>query len=155
MGLLTLEQLAEQSLANEKKITQLVDQYKATVDLHNVANNLWYDNEKLAFFELSKNNIQSVKYRFFNCGWLDEYCMQKKNTRFFDYGLHHISYAILSDSEGLIHRYTKLRYQRGANAELSMDEMVEIGELPIWCNTVQFFMANNIEGVERKKFKYY
>ena len=30
-----------------------------------------------------------------------------------------------------------------------MDEMVLQGESAVWCNTVQFFMANDIQGIER------
>lgn len=95
------------------------------------------------------HNATASKRHFYVCGLLDEFQISLTNYRFFDYGLHHISYAVLSDNEPLIERYANLRYQRGANAELSMDEMVAIGELPIWCNTVQFFMANDNEGVER------
>ena len=149
MALLTLDKLAENCIASELEKPQLVEQYKATVDLHNVASSLWQDNEKISVFNISKNDFAEARRRFYNCGWLDEYCLSVRNNRFFDYGLHHISFAILSDNEALIQRYAKLRYQRGANAELSMDEMVAIGELPIWCNTVQFFMANDNEGVER------
>ena len=147
--MLTLEKLAENSIASELEKPQLVEQYKATVDLHNVASSLWQDNEKIGIYNISINNIKETKSRFNNCAWLDEYCLSVRNNRFFDYGLHHISYAVLSDNEALIQRYAKLRYQRGANAEMSMDEMVAIGELPIWCNTVQFFMANDIAGIER------
>ncbi len=149
MALLTIKQLAERSLIKEKETPLLIEQYKETVDLHNVASNLWFENEKIAIFKLSELNYLEVKQRFFNCGWLDEYCMKVRNNRFLDYGLHHISYAILSDNEPLIQRYAKLRYQQGTNAELSMDEMVSEGEMPIWCNTVQFFMANDIKGVEK------
>ncbi len=111
---------------------------------------LWDDNVHYAIEYLHyEKNITKSKLHFNICGLLDEFQIPLINYRFFDYGLHHISYAVLTDNESLIQRYSKLRYQRGANAELSMDEMVAIGELPIWCNTVQFFMANDNEGVER------
>ena len=90
-----------------------------------------------------------MKQHFYASSIIDEIQIIKYNNRLLDYGLRSISYSILSDNEDLIQRYAKLRYQRGANAELSMDEMVAIGELPIWCNTVQFFMANDNVGVER------
>jgi pyruvate formate-lyase activating enzyme-like uncharacterized protein len=148
MGLLTLKQIAEKSLKKESILPSQILHYKETVKLHNVASTLWYDNVNISIFELSNKNFIEAKKRFFYCGWLDEYCV-KKNSRFLDYGLQHVSYAILSDNEDLIQRYAKLRYQRGVNAELSMDEMVAIGELPIWCNTVQFFMANDTVKIER------
>jgi hypothetical protein len=111
---------------------------------------LWDDNVHYAieYFHFDKN-ITKSKLHFNICGLLDEFQIPLINYRVFDYGLNHISFTLLSDNEALVQRYAKLRYQRGANAELSMDEMVAIGELPIWCNTVQFFMANDNEGVKR------
>jgi hypothetical protein len=150
MKLFTLEQLAEQSVKREIETFQLVEQYKQTVNLSNVASNLWYENEKIGVYELVYNkNTSRSKIRFFLCGWLDEYSILSSNSRLLDYGLNHISYALLSDNESVIQRYANLRYQRGANAELSMDEMIAGGESPVWCNTVQMFMSNNSEGVAR------
>lgn len=111
--------------------------------------NLWFCEESFSINYINEKSILNAKQSFNNCALLDIYRLNRFNDRFFDYGLHHISYAILSDNEALIQPYAKLRYQRGINAEMSMDEMVAIGELPIWCNTVQFFMANDDEGVER------
>lgn len=111
---------------------------------------LWDDNIHYAieYLEIYKN-VEKAKIHFNICGLLDEYQIYLINYRIFDHGLHHISYAMLSDNEEMIQRYAKLRYQRGKNAELSMDEMIDLGELPIWCNTVQFFIANDAKGVER------
>ena len=149
MALITLEELAKCCITNEIEMPQQIVQYKATVDFHNVATSLWQDNEKIGIYQISLKDYREARRRFYNCTWLDEYCTKVRNNRFLDYGLHHVSYAMLSDNEPLIQRYAKLRYQRGENAELSMDEMVAIGESPIWCNTVQFFMANDKEGAER------
>ena len=149
MGLLTIEQITEKSMKKEMDLPSQIEKYKDTVDMHNVASSLWFDNVNISISHIKTEKFLQAKIRFYNCAWLDEYCMSVRNNRFLDYGLHHASYAVLSDNEPLIQRYAKLRYQRGANAELSMDEMVAIGELPIWCNTVQFFMANDNAGVER------
>lgn len=149
MALLTLDELNEKALKREEDKPQQILKYKDTVSLKNVASSLWYDNEVIGVFELTKDKLYDVKLRFFNCGWLDEYVIKNFNSRIFDYGLHHISYAMLSDNEEMIQRYAKLRYHKGANAELSMNEMVALGESPIWCNTIQCFLENNIEGVER------
>jgi len=111
--------------------------------------NLWFCEESSAIYFIYNQKKELSKSSFNNCALIDEYLIKLYNSRFLDYGLHHISYALLSDNEALIQRYAKLRYHRCMNAELSMEEMVAIGELPIWCNTVQYFMANDKAGVER------
>lgn len=141
----TIEERFSQEIEAELKIRNFLIEGKIA-SLKNACDILWYKYEIFAV-----RNIQSKEFKqhSFVCGLLNEYSLLKFNERFFDFGLGRISYALLSDNEPLIKRYATLRYQRGANAELSMDEMVAIGELPIWCNTVQFFMANDNEGVER------
>ena len=103
----------------------------------------------LAISNLINNELDLLKHNFNISSLSDELQIKRFNSRLLDYGLKSIAYCILSDNEPLIQRYAKLRYHKGVNAELSMDEMVAIGELPIWCNTVQFFMANDNSGVER------
>ncbi len=149
MAILTLEQRANRSIQIEIDKPHLVELHRETVDLHNVAASLWTDNITISTFEIFKHNFEEAKLRFFYCGWLDEYCIKVRNNRFLDYAISHPLYATLSDNEVLIARYAKLRYQKSINAELSMDEMVKMGESPIWCNTVQFFMSNDIIGIER------
>jgi hypothetical protein len=148
INMMTIEALVQDNVEGKKRLTDRIvnrpDSITSSVFL-----NLWFCEESFATHFLKELNFQNAKASFNNCMLLDFYRLNKYNERFFDYGLHHISYALLSDNETLIQRYAKLRYQRGANAELSMDEMVAIGELPIWCNTVQFFMAIDNEGVER------
>lgn len=112
-------------------------------------NNLWYCDEAEAILSIIKNKIELSKSFFSSCAQLDFFTVSKYNERILDYSLNHVSYALLSDNEQLINAYASLRYQRGLNAELSMDEMVEIGESPIWCNTVQHFMVGNQQGVEK------
>ncbi len=144
----TLAERNSQEVEAEIKIKNLLLDGKIA-SLKNACDILWYKHEIFAVNAFVSNNIDDLKKFTNNCGLLNEYALLKFNERFFDFGLGRISYAILSDNEALIQRYAELRYQRGANAELSMDEMVAIGELPIWCNTVQFLMANDNAGVER------
>ncbi len=111
---------------------------------------LWKSNVDYAINSFFINEDIKISKSHFNiCGLLDGYSIVNYNSRLLDYGLHHISYVLLSDNEPLIQRYAKLRYQKGKNAELSMDEMVLEGESAIWCNTIQFFMSNDNVGVER------
>lgn len=148
MALLSLNEFYKNELDFETRIQSLFKEGKV-VSLQNACGVLWSKNATFIIYNSINKNIEVAKNKLFICGLLDCYSSENFNDRFFDYGLHHISYAVLSDNEPLIQRYAKLRYQRGANAELSMDEMVAIGELPIWCNTVQFFMANDTTGVEK------
>lgn len=145
--MLTLKELLENQVNNRKiwleRISTTENGY------YHYSGNFHTYHFQLGIYELSKQEFDLAKSNFFICGLIDEFRIQKFNNRFFDYGLHHISYVVLSDNETLIQRYSRLRYQRGENAEMSMDEMVAIGELPIWCNTIQFFMANDNAGVER------
>lgn len=144
----SLTERYNQELESELKIKKFLTEGKIA-SLKNACDILWYKHEIFAINSLVLGNFQELKKFSNNCGLLNEYAVLNFNERFFDYGLGRISYVLLSDNEALIQRYAKLRYQRGVNAELSMDEMVAIGELPIWCNTVQFFMADDNAGVER------
>lgn len=94
------------------------------------------------------NNILQAKNHFNICGLIDEYSVNIYNSTFLDYGIHHICFAILSDNEKMIQRYAKLQY-KAYGKRLSMDEYVLKGEGAILCNTIQFFMENNNEGIER------
>ncbi|HNV52503.1 MAG TPA: immunity 49 family protein [Tenuifilaceae bacterium] len=145
--MLTLRELIENQINNRKiwieKISTTENGY------YNYSGNFQTFHFQLGILELTRDEIFSVKSNFFLCGLIDEFRVVKFNNRLLDYGLNHISLVLLSDNEQLILRYSKLRYQRGTNAQLSMDEMVAIGETAVWCNTVQFFMANDNEGVVR------
>jgi len=146
IDMLTLEELIENNTFQSNIWIEKIRQFN---DLKSFIGNFNYYHLLLAIQGIKANNVIDVKQHFFVSAFIDELQINRFNSRKLDYGLRSISYAILSDNESLIQRYAKLRYQRGANAELSMDEMLAIGELPIWCNTVQFFMANDNEGVER------
>ncbi len=145
---MTIEALVQDNIQGKKRLIDRIvnrpDSITSSVFL-----NLWFCEESFAIGFIKEQEFQKAKTSFNNCVILNCYSLSKFNDRFFDYGLHQISYAVLSDNEPLIQSYAKLRYQQGANAELSMDEMVAIGELPIWCNTVQFFISNDAAGVER------
>ncbi|MBU2950785.1 immunity 49 family protein [Tamlana agarivorans] len=103
----------------------------------------------LAIYKLLDKKINESKQHFYIVSIIDKIRVSEFNNRLFDFGLPYVCFPILSDNENLIQQYSKLRYQKGKNAELSMDEMVLQGESAVWCNTVQFFMANDFKGVER------
>lgn len=143
--MLTLEELVR---SDESMIDKLINQMTELK-----INSILYGSTfstihfKKALLDLKTGN--NAKNNFYISGFCDNLSLISENNRFLDYGLIKICSPILSDNEKLITSYSKLRYQKGKNAPLSMDEMVAVGEIPIWCNTVQFFMVNDIAGIER------
>ncbi|WP_052181134.1 immunity 49 family protein [Alistipes sp. ZOR0009] len=145
--MLTLEELVK--IHNEDSKIWLEKMTFSRESEKKFSSNFNYYHVLLAISNLIKSELEVLKQNFYISALIDELQIKKFNSRLLDYGLNSIVYCILSDNEALIQRYAKLRYQRGANAEMSMDEMVATGELPIWCNTIQFFMVNDDAGVER------
>lgn len=94
-----------------------------------------------------KNYLQS-KQHFYTASLLDVFRIINFNDTQLSFGLPYTVYPILSDNEELIQRYSKLRYKPWGQMP-GMDENVLKGKGDIWCNTVQFFMTNDIEGIER------
>ncbi len=148
MGVYSLTELYKNELITEKKILQLFKD-KKVVSLKNACNVLWSKNEIFAVFYLFFSKMDLAKVKFSICGSLDIYSCTNFNSRFLDFGVNRVEYALLSDNETVIKEYANLRYQKDFNAELSMDEMVLQGESAIWCNTIQFFMVNDFKGIER------
>jgi len=114
-------------------------------------------NKEIGCYELFLYDVKKAKQYFSNVGLVDIYLVKnftKSHSRYLDFDLPRCLIPVLSDNENLIQEYSKIRYKtfyRKDDSEemtpLSMDEMVAIGETAIWCNTVQFFMANDDEGV--------
>lgn len=120
--------------------------------------NLSRFNQSYAVFALieEKDIVKAKKY-FFNALILDTYNVNKFQSNFLDYDLPKVTSSLLSDNWNYLENvYSKLRYnsfyiddKTNQEISLSMDEMVLQGESAVWCNTVQFFMANDIQGIER------
>lgn len=137
-------------LKREKRVIQNFYNQKDFEDWHLASLSKLYSD--LAFYQIVERQFAEGKNDLSIVGLVDIYLVSnysKSHSSFLDFDLPRCLASVLSDNESLIQRYAKLRYQRGSNAKLSMDEMVAQGESPIWCNTVQFFMANDKTGVER------
>lgn len=147
MNVSDLKKRYEEGIESISKIQSMFAENKI-VNLNSACNILWNKHETLFIYENVNKKLEAKNHLIIN-GLLDEFKILNFNARLFDYGLRHICYALLSDNEQLIQRYSKLRYHQGENAKLSMDEMVQLGESPIWCNTMQFFMANDNNGIDR------
>jgi hypothetical protein len=106
---------------------------------------------------LEKNNLQKAKQHFDVCGLLDTFCVINHQDRMFDYKISSICYAMLSDNLPFLKDiYANLTYNifyldndTREKIPLSMDEMVENGEGAIFVHTIQQFLKNNAELIER------
>lgn len=97
---------------------------------------------------ISEKNYLKSKQHFYTASLLDELRINKFNEDQLSFGIGFTGYPLLSDNEELIKRYSQLRYQAWGRMP-GMDENVLKGKSDVWCNTVQFFMVNDIQGVER------
>jgi Immunity protein 49 len=72
---------------------------------------LWYDYEKFALHSLfTGNNVLLAKQHFYTCGMLDVVGISQYNSAILEYGLNHLSYALLSDCVPLIQRYANVAH---------------------------------------------
>lgn len=97
---------------------------------------------------INEGEFQQSKQHFYTASLLDELRIERFNDDQLSYGLSFTCYPILSDNNQLIQRYSKLRYLSWGQMK-GMDENVLLGKNGIWSNTVQFFMVNDINGIER------
>lgn len=104
-----------------------------------------------------EQDIKKAKQHFYVCGLLDAYRIQTYQDRMFDYDLHAIGYAMLSDNEVLINEiFTKLTYHSSYLEDvtekvmpISMEDNVLQGEGAIFTHTVQQFLLGNNTLIER------
>ena len=72
---------------------------------------LWYEHENYALKNLFlENNISKAKQNFYTCARLDEYATKNYDAKILDYGINHLSYALLSDCKELILKYADLKH---------------------------------------------
>jgi len=108
-----------------------------------------------SFFE--ENNINNAKQYFYNCSLLDAYRVINYQDRLFDYDLHSIGYAMLSDNLPFIKDvYANLTYsgfyyedKTYQKIPVTMEDNVLSGESAIFVHTIQQFIKNETELIER------
>lgn len=120
--------------------------------------NLSRYNHSYGVYSLTEEkDVNKARRYFFNTMILDTYNTNLHQSKFLDYDLPKVTSSLLSDNWNYLENvYSKLRYnsfyiddKTNEEIPISLDEMVLQGESAIWCNTVQFFMANDTQGVER------
>jgi hypothetical protein len=94
-----LKVVFESSIRDRNKVIEAVKSgWKST--------GFWYEEERKAIYDLFINHdLKKSKQHFFLCGIIDEFEINKLNQPILDYGLNHLSYALLSDCQELITRY--------------------------------------------------
>lgn len=115
----------------------------------NILSFLWSRNRVYGAYEMMRGNSAAAKHYFYQCGRIDMVQVMKYNNRLLDYGLNNVCIMLLSDSEKLAQDYARLRYQKGANAPLGMEEMVAQGESPIWPHSLFMIIQDNWEQLGR------
>lgn len=108
-----------------------------------------------SFFE--EKSLEKAKQHFYNCALLDSFRIKTYNDRMFDYDLHSIGYAMLSDNIDFIKTdFAKLTYQSTYLEDvtekvipITMEENVLAGEGAIFTHTVQQFLLGNNSLIER------
>jgi len=145
--MISLEELIEMDKQSIINLSERIQ--KSKDELSHTAGKFYYFHVALGAKAIKERDFDLAKKNFNICAEVDSFLVKNYNSRLFDYGLNNVCYALLSDNEPLLQSYSQLRYHRGEYAEYSMDEMVAMGETPIWCNTMQMLISKDIEGVER------
>ncbi|MEY5048807.1 MAG: hypothetical protein RLZZ175_2166 [Bacteroidota bacterium] len=145
--MITLDELVIQNIEGKnvfiKRISDLTSS-SPQIDLLNI----WFCHESIAVKNIRDMNFDLAKNHFYNCGLIDVLRCEKFNDIFLEYALVNTCCAILSDNERLIERFASLSYKPWGKMK-GMEENVILGKMPIWSNTIQHFMINNKQGIER------
>lgn len=148
-----MKEVEDKIFRSKNRVEKVYNNFKTQKDFEDwhLANlsDLYSD---LGYYFLIKNDLTKSKMYFSTASYIDIYLTRnynKSHSRFLDFDIPRGVFPVFTDNKPMINMYSKLRYQKGNNAELSMEEMVLQGESAVWCNTVQFFMANDIQGIER------
>ena len=72
---------------------------------------LWHDQQIFGLHSFFiEQDVKKAKQHFHVCGRLDEFLINHFDEKILDYGIDHLSYALLSDNWQLIQRYANLRH---------------------------------------------
>ena len=105
--MLSLEEIYLKALDNEREaLARIYSSDTEKIQSDSDKRMLWYFNENFALYALStEGSIDKCKQYFYRCGRLDEYLILYYNSRILDYGINHLSYALLCDESSLVNRY--------------------------------------------------
>ncbi len=108
-----------------------------------------------SFFE--EHNLTKTKQHFYVCGLLDAFRIKTYQDRIFDYDLHSIGYAMLSDNLAFVKDiFAKLTYRSTYLEDvteklmpITMEDNVLTSEGAIFTHTIQQFLLGNNTLIER------
>lgn len=127
-----------------------LEQVKKTDTIESGLNGLWYNSEITFIYDYFKEgNIDAAKQHCYTCGLLDEYAINKFDSRILDYGMSHIAYALLSDNAELITRYADLANSTYSN-EIKRGSIIHAIQLAIK-NELDSAYINKLEKLSQMK----
>jgi hypothetical protein len=94
-----------------ESLNRVLNKDTSPIQAKSDVNFLWYYNERFGLFHIViDKDFVKAKQHFFLCGQIDEYLIINHDSRVLDYGINHLSYALLSDCNELIYRYAFLQH---------------------------------------------
>lgn len=124
----------------KERESSFLRQFQEGAPVNMVLHGLWgrWEREALYYLIILKD-LSHAKQCFYTCGRIDEYLIRRYDARTLHYGVDHVSYAVLSDCEPLIQRYSRLR-------DSLHEEMKPQGG--VYCLAMQHLMVEDWKGLE-------
>jgi hypothetical protein len=102
----------------------------------------WYEEEKKALYHFFiKGDLLSTKHHFCQCAFIDDFEINRLDANILEYGLNHLSYALLSDCMPLIQRYANV-------AHSNYEKSIQMG-IATACYVLQCLIKDDWAGYER------
>ncbi len=110
--MLSLKEIHQNTINDEGKyLTRIANSVEIDAQQKYDEFALWDCNKTFALAaNFLENNLPKAKQHFYICGIIDEYRIKKYGERLLDSGIANISYALLSDEEKLIMRYSNFSH---------------------------------------------
>ncbi|UII22707.1 immunity 49 family protein [Fulvivirga ligni] len=104
-----LLKVCQSVIDNEDDLLQSLKSGKVRIE--SFKSSKWYDHQRFALKSFFlEGSLLGCRQHFYTCGRLDEHLINNYDSRILEYGMAHVSYALLSDHQGLINRYAHLRH---------------------------------------------
>jgi hypothetical protein len=146
--LLTLEEFYKRRKNDEKEYLGDIAEGGDSLNWSGMLETFWNFNRCFGVVDVFVNrDMAAAKQHFYMCGRLDELQVGICNSRFFEYNLEKIGYAILSDDSALLQRYSRLQFKEDELGRPAMDVMVRQGEGPIYVHCLQMIIREDWENL--------
>jgi hypothetical protein len=135
-----LESICQHQIDNYSAFLKALSEGRSNERFSSMA--LWGEFERFAIkaFFLDKD-LKKAKLCFYRCGILDILLISKYDEKILDYGINHLSYALLSDNQELVTQYANLKHSL-------YDKMIALGNAtPVYI--MQCLLKNDWNEFER------